>query len=159
MKKNKNLNNDLIKLRSIANYQFGKNVGEKLFPKDSVIVKSKNTGKIRYIYYNNKLLATLRAKDGLLALTLDGAERILKVKNLYCKVKIKNEAAKHVAEGKNVFAKHIIEVDDALRPQDEVIVVDENDNLVAVGKAVLSGEEMKSFKHGVAIKVRRGKLD
>ncbi|MEM3606959.1 MAG: PUA domain-containing protein, partial [Candidatus Bathyarchaeia archaeon] len=70
-----------------------------------------------------------------------------------------NEAAKHVAEGKNVFAKHIIEVDDALRPQDEVIVVDENDNLVAVGKAVLSGEEMKSFKHGVAIKVRRGKLD
>ena len=159
MKKNKELNRDLIKVRSIANYQFGKNIGKMLFPENSIIVKSKNTGKIRYIYYNNKLLATLRAKDGLLALTLDGAERILKVKTLRCKIKIKNEAAKYVIEGKNVFAKHVIEVNEDLRPQDEVIVVDEEDNLVAVGKAVLSGEEMKAFKHGVAVKVRRGKLN
>lgn len=159
MRRSKGLNMDLIKIRSIANYQFGKNVGEKLFPKESVIIKSKSTGKIKYIYYNNKLLATLRAKNGLLALTLDGAERILKVKTLHCKVKIKKEAAKYVAEGRNVFAKHVMEADEELRPQDEVIVVDEGNNLIAVGKAVLSGEEMKAFKHGVAVKVRRGKVN
>jgi predicted RNA-binding protein (TIGR00451 family) len=159
LRKNKNLNEDLIKVRSIANYQFGKNIGEILFPKDSIIIKSKNTGKIRYIYYGNKLLATLRAKDGLLALTLNGAERILKAKNLHCKVKVKNEAAKYIAEGKNVFAKHVIEADEDLRPQDEVIVVDENENLIAVGKAALSGEEMKAFKVGVAVKVRKGKIN
>jgi len=159
LRKHKNLNEDLIKIRSIANYQFGKNVGEILFPKDSVIIKSKNTGKIKYIYYNNKLLATLRAKDGLLALTLNGAERILKAKNLYCKVKVKKEVAKYIAEGKNVFAKHVIEADEELRPQDEVIVVDEDGNLIAVGKAALSGEEMKTFKIGVAVKIRKGKID
>jgi len=27
---------------------------------------------------------------------------------------------------------------------------------LAVGKAVLTGKEMKAFKHGVAVKVRRG---
>ncbi len=64
-----------------------------------------------------------------------------------------------MAEGRNVFAKHVVEADKELRPQDEVIVVDEEDNLVAVGKAVLSGEEMKVFKHGVAVKVRKGKLN
>ncbi|RJS74326.1 pseudouridine synthase, partial [Methanophagales archaeon] len=42
------------------------------------------------------------------------------------------------------------------RAYDEVILVDEHDNLLATGKAMLSGEEMKKFEHGVAVKVRYG---
>ena len=53
-------------------------------------------------------------------------------------------------------AKHIMKADLAIRPQNEVIIVDQKGNLVAVGKAVLSGYEMLSFKLGVAVKVRRG---
>jgi len=49
-----------------------------------------------------------------------------------------------------------MKADLAIRPQNEVIIVDQKGNLVAVGKAVLSGYEMLSFKLGVAAKVRRG---
>ncbi|RLI35427.1 pseudouridine synthase, partial [Candidatus Bathyarchaeota archaeon] len=43
-----------------------------------------------------------------------------------------------------------------IRPGDEVAVVNGEDRLLAVGKAVLSGVEMASFKSGAAVKVRRG---
>jgi predicted RNA-binding protein (TIGR00451 family) len=52
-----------------------------------------------------------------------------------------------------------VEADDEIRPKDEVIVVNENGEVLAVGRAVLSGEEMKAFKTGVAVKVRRGSLE
>ncbi|MEM3703718.1 MAG: PUA domain-containing protein [Candidatus Bathyarchaeia archaeon] len=46
-----------------------------------------------------------------------------------------------------------------IRPKDEVIVVNEKGDFLAVGKAVLSGEEMTAFKSGVAVKVRRGCME
>lgn len=148
---------ELIKLRSVANYQFGKGIGELLFPIDVMVVRSKSTGRMKYIYHGGKLLATLRPKDGLLALTLHGAERILRnAKGARLKVKVSEEAARHAAEGKNIFAKHVVEADRGLRPQDDVIIVDERGSLVAVGRAVLSGEEMEAFGRGVAVKVRKG---
>lgn len=148
---------ELIKLRGVANYQFGEGVGEVLFPSDVTVVRSRNTGRVKYIYHEGRLLATLRPKDGLLALTLHGAERILRnARGARLKVKVSKEAAKHAAEGKNVFAKHVVEANQGVRPQDDVIVVDERGALVAVGRAVLSGEEMKAFGRGVAIKVRKG---
>jgi predicted RNA-binding protein (TIGR00451 family) len=58
--------------------------------------------------------------------------------------------------GRSLFAKHVLEADPEIRPQNEVIVVDEGGELVAVGRAVLSGEEMTLFKLGAAVKVRRG---
>nr|MCG2889120.1 pseudouridine synthase [Sulfolobales archaeon] len=45
------------------------------------------------------------------------------------------------------------------RAGDEVVVVDENDALVAVGKMRVSGEEVKQYKRGVAVNVRRGAKD
>jgi len=41
---------------------------------------------------------------------------------------------------------------------EEVIVLNSKRRVVAVGKAALSGAEMKSFSKGVAVKVRRGRL-
>jgi archaeosine-15-forming tRNA-guanine transglycosylase len=38
-------------------------------------------------------------------------------------------------------------------------VVDERGGVLAVGRALLSGEEMKAFKRGVAVKVRRGRAE
>jgi predicted RNA-binding protein (TIGR00451 family) len=51
---------------------------------------------------------------------------------------------------------HVVKTDQEIRAKDEVIVVDEGGKVLAVGRAVLSGEEMKVFKIGVAVKVRRG---
>jgi predicted RNA-binding protein (TIGR00451 family) len=149
--------NALQKIRSIADYQFGRGVGEKLFPETVGIVYSKRTGRIRHVYLGEKLLATLRPTNGLFSLTITSAKRMmeqLEPKRLW--VRIQEEATPFVAEGRSVFAKHVIEADSEIRPQEEVIVVDAKDRVVAVGRAILTGGEMRAFTRGVAVRVRRG---
>ena len=141
----------------MADYQFGKGVGAELFPEDVEIIYSKRTGRIRYVYLDAKRLATLRPTDGLLSLSLAGAKRIVeKTSSAKCFVTVQSDVLKFIADGGDVFAVHIVKADDEIRPKDEIIVVDESGKILAVGKAVLSGEEMKVFKTGVAVKVRHG---
>jgi predicted RNA-binding protein (TIGR00451 family) len=154
------LENPLKRIRSVADYQFGKGVGVKLFPENVKIEFSKRTGRIRYVYLDDKRLATLRPTDGLFSLSIAGAKRIAENRDsAKCFVTVKDDVSKFIAEGGDVFAVHVVEADDEIRPKDEVIVVNENGEVLAVGRAVLSGEEMKAFKTGVAVKVRRGSLE
>jgi len=144
----------LRRIRSIANYQFGKEVGKKLFPDEVKIVYSKRTGKIRHIYLDGELLATLRPTNSLFSLTIKGAKRMMKKQRLW--IKVTAEAEPFIAKGKSVFAKHVVDADSEIRPQEEVIIINEKKEVLAVGKAMLTGKEMKSFKRGVAVRVRRG---
>jgi len=147
----------LRKIRCIADYQFGRGVGDVLFPEEVVIIHSKRTGRIRYVYLHGELLATLRPLDGLFSLTVEGARRILEgglAKEML--VVVMDEAAPFVRMGRNVFAKHVVDAAERILPQEEVIVVDGNGEVLAVGRAALTGREMKAFKRGVAVRVRRG---
>jgi predicted RNA-binding protein (TIGR00451 family) len=149
--------NELLKIRSIADYQLGKGAGKALFPDKVNIVLSRNTGRIRHIYLGHELLVTLRPTDGMFSLTLAGAKRLIKgVKSPRLWVKVQKDIESFIAQGKSVFAKHVVDADEEIRPQEEVIIIGENNRVLAVGKAVLTGKEMKAFKHGVAVKVRRG---
>jgi predicted RNA-binding protein (TIGR00451 family) len=149
---------DLVQqIRTVADFQLGKGVGKALFPDDVQIVLSRRTGRIRHVYWNGKLLATLRPTDGLFSLTVEGAKRLLeRVKPRRLWVKVQEDVEPFVAQGKSVFAKHVVDADEEIKPQEEVIVIGEGNRVLAVGKAVLTGREMKAFKHGVAVKVRRG---
>ena len=141
----------------MADYQFGKGVGAKLFPENVEIAYSKRTGRIRYIYLNGKRLATLRPTDGLFSLSIKGAKRIAEnAGSAKCFVTVQNNVSRFIAEGGDVFTVHVVKADDEIRSKDEVIVVDEDGRVLAVGRSVLSSEEIKSFKVGVAVKVRRG---
>jgi len=147
----------LRRIRSIADYQFGKGVGFKLFPENVKILHSKTTGRIRYVNLNGKRLATLRPTDGLLSLSITAAQRIVEnADSARCLVTVQNDVSRFVADGGDVFAAHVIKADDAIHAKDEVIVVDEVGKILAVGRAVLSSSEMKAFKTGVAVKVRHG---
>lgn len=154
------MNDDLTRVRATADYQFGRKVGSKLFPSEVRIIHSPRTGRIRYIHLQGKRLATLRPTDGLLSLSLSGAERILEyARNAKCMVKVKNDVAKFISEGGDVFSAHVVKADAELRARDEVIVTDERGELLAVGRAVLSAAEMGVFRRGVAVKIRRGLLE
>jgi len=147
----------LEKIRKIADYQLGKGAGNALFPDNADVVFSKRTGRIRHIYLKRKLLATLRPTDGMFSLTLVGAKRLLRgTSSPRLWVKVSSEAAPFVSEGRSVFAKHIIAADSEIRPQEEVIVLNEHGKVLAVGKAILTGREMTAFKRGVAVRVRKG---
>jgi uncharacterized protein with predicted RNA binding PUA domain len=154
------LQDALTRVRSIADYQFGKGVGTRLFPDNVYIMYSKRTGRIRYVYLNGKRLVTLRPLDGLFSLSIMGATRIAENStSAKCFVTVREDVSKFIGAGGDVFSVHVVEVDDEIRSKDEVIVVGKDGKVLAVGRAVLSGEEMKVFKSGVAVKVRRGCME
>lgn len=147
---------ELLKLRAIADYQFGPGSGRLLFPDYRVkIARSPRTNRTRYVYVDGSLVATVRPKDGHLTLTIEGARALLNLKGRYT-VQVKTEAIPMVKRGGDVFAKHVVTADAEIRPRDEVIIIDEQGSLIAVGRAVLNGEEMVAFKSGIAVKTRRG---
>jgi uncharacterized protein with predicted RNA binding PUA domain len=152
-----NLENTLNRIRSVADYQFGKGVGSRFFPDDVEVIYSKVTGRIRYVYLDGDRLVTLRPTDGMFSLSIAGAKRIAEGKaSAKCFVTVRTDVAAFIAEGGDVFAVHVVEADSEIRSKDEVIVVDESYKVLAVGRAILSGEEMRVFKRGIAVKVRRG---
>jgi uncharacterized protein with predicted RNA binding PUA domain len=144
----------LTRIRSVADYQFGRGVGAVLFPEGVEVAFSRRTGRIRYVFLGGKRLATMRPTDGLFSLSLAGACRI--VGRAKCVVVVRDDVARFVAEGGDVFAAHVVSVEDDVRARDEVVVADEAGRILAVGRAVLSGAEMRAFRRGVAVKVRRG---
>lgn len=149
----------LHKIRSIADYQFGRHAGENLFPNDVNISFSRRTGRIRHVYLKGKLLATLRPTDGFFSLTLEGARSLSKLVPQRLWVKVQSDVADFISKGRSVFAKHIIDCDIEIRPGEEVVVLNNHNAVLAVGRALLSGEEMKSFNNGAAVRVRRGNAE
>jgi uncharacterized protein with predicted RNA binding PUA domain len=147
----------LLRIRSVADYQFGRGVGQMLFPETVEIQFSKATGRIRYVNQNGERLATLRPTDGLLSLSIKAARPLAENKSpAHCFVTVRNDVAKYIAEGGDVFALHVVKVNEEIHAKDEVIVMDESGNVLAVGRALLSSSEMRAFKTGVAVKVRHG---
>jgi predicted RNA-binding protein (TIGR00451 family) len=112
---------------------------------------------MRHIYKNGKLIATLRPKDGYLALTTEGALLLISgMKQPPNLVVVQDDVADFIRSGGDVFAKHVVRADEVLRPAEEVLVTNEEGKLIGVGKAVLSGNDMMHFKRGVAVRIRRG---
>lgn len=147
----------LEKTRKIADYQFGKGVGKALIPNDAKITLSRTTGRIRHIHSKGKLLATLRPTDGMFSLTINGAKRLNQDCYIsYMMVEVSKDVAPFIAKGNSVFAKHVTHASAELRPYEETIIRNKNGEVLAVGKAVLTGREMMTFKRGVAVRVRRG---
>jgi len=150
------MDSNLKRVRVIADYQFGRGVGAALFP-ENVEFQFSSTGRVRQILSQRERLATLRAKDGMLTLSIKGAQRIhgfLAYPKM--RVVVNPEAAPFVSQGKNAFSRHVANVDPDIRAGDEVLLVDREDRLLATGQAKLSPEEMLSFKKGVAVEVRYG---
>ena len=62
----------------------------------------------------------------------------------------------HALDGKSVFCKFVVDCDYDIRARDEVLIVNEEDKLLAYGKSLLSACEIKEFESGQAIKTRKG---
>jgi len=149
--------NDHKRIKMIADYQFGAGTGEGLFNEEVKIVKSRKTGKIRHIYDGDELIATLRASDGVYVLAREGARRLHR--NLpYPKnrVVVNEDAEPFAREGKSIFAKFVINCDIDIHAKEEVLIVNEQDQLLAFGKSILNGKEILDFNTGQAVKTRKG---
>ena len=146
----------LKRVRTIADYQFGKGTGVMLFP-ENVEFQFSTTGRVRTILLGKSRIATVRAQDGLLTLGITGARGLHGIiRSPRLRVVVNSDSAPFVLKGKNAFARHVVTVDPDIRAGQEILVVDEKDSLLATGKAVLSASEMLAFKKGMAVDIRSG---
>ena len=142
----------LLKISHTIDSLFGKGVSKSL-PKEIEINFSKRTGRIKSVFYKEKLLCTLRI-DGGLAITPFFAQLLLKNKKFKenC-IEINKEAAPFVSNGRSVFCKHVLRCGKNVEISSDTPILYRN-KVIAVGRAVLSSQMITDFQRGVAIKVR-----
>lgn len=145
---------EVRELQAIASLQF-RGVGRKFIPENILVVRSPKTYRIRAVLLDNKVLATVRASDYKLLLRIHGGHRLNNVlEKPFLRVMVSNKYSVFIAKGGNVFAPHIVYMDPEIRPHDEVLVVDEDWKLLAVGKAILPGWIATLFSRGEVVRVR-----
>ena len=148
---------DVKKVKAIADYQFGMGAGEALFKGNINIEKSKKTGKIRHIYDGKTLIVNMRASDSYLILSKEGAKRLHAAMPFpQNRVVVNDDSVPFALDGKSVFCKFVVDCDENIRSKDEVLIVDEDDKLLAYGKSLLGACEIEQFETGQAIKTRKG---
>ncbi len=144
---------------SILSYQFNEKFAtEFLSAFEKMSFKfSKNTGKLKHILNDKVIQANYRPSLGTFSITIEAAKRILhKIDFPYLRVQVQSDVSEFISNGKSVFAKHVKSIDPNLKIGNEVFVVDEQDNLLAIGKLSLPPKYIPYFKFGSAVNVRRG---
>ncbi|RLG08230.1 MAG: pseudouridine synthase, partial [Thaumarchaeota archaeon] len=71
------------------------------------------------------------------------------------KVIVKKKAVEKIKRGMSPLARDVIYYDERIRPGDEVLLLDEDGNFMAVGRAVVSGSTIKGLERGVVVKIRK----
>ena len=143
---------NVLKLQHTIDSLFGNGVSKSL-PKDLEITYSRKTGRIRTVLYKDKLLCTLRI-DGGLAISTFFAQLLLKSKSFRenC-IEINEDAYPFVLKGRSVFCKHVVKCGKNVRISADTPIIFKN-QVIAVGKAILSYDMITDFNQGVAVKVR-----
>jgi 7-cyano-7-deazaguanine tRNA-ribosyltransferase len=152
---------DFTRLKDIADYQFGHGAGDVLFgfePNALKIEKSRKTKKIRHVYEDDEIIVNMRANDGFLILSDLGAKRLHDYfDSPHMRVVVSEDSEPYALQGKSVFNKFVLDCDENIRRNDEVLIVNKDDKLLAFGKSLLSSYEIKDFDNGQAIKTRKWK--
>ena len=134
-------------LRSIADYQFGKGV-KLLFSEEAGKLVVKGRFPKYQLFAGKKQLATLVPQYGMLALSLEGAELMIKAEKYVV------EIDDFIPRG-SILAPGILKADPHIRPNDEVIVLGKR--ALCVGRALMSGDEMMKSSRGIAVDLRHVK--
>lgn len=149
-------NADLPALRTIADYQFSAGAGDALFPESTLTIRRTASGRPQQVLVDGDRLVSFTT-DGRFTLGLAGGRRLAQaLSEPTCRVIVDDESEPFIRDGKNVFAKFVCDVDDAIRAGDELIVTHERGDVLAVGRAELSADAIQDFETGMAVKVREG---
>ncbi|MEM3670523.1 MAG: PUA domain-containing protein [Thermoprotei archaeon] len=118
------------------------------------IRKSPRTGRPRIVENERGPVAVFR-EDGYLILEKEGL-MLLKGVALMKKLVITDQAASFVAEGKDMFCKHLAEYTGKHYVGEDVIVISSDDVPLACGQLVILPREAKFFNRGVLVRTRIG---
>ncbi len=134
-------------LRSVARYQFNSRDADVLIP-SGYKIKGRFS---RRLFYENEQVATLQFDTGLFSLNLKGGKLLTEAGVNRVEINFKLET-------NTLFAPGVMNAHPGILPKDEVIITRKGE-VVAVGKAIMSGEEMIRATKGVAVRIRHRKKD
>ncbi|AGF96719.1 archaeosine tRNA-ribosyltransferase type 2 [Methanosarcina mazei Tuc01] len=134
-------------VKAVASYQFGEGA-KYLFSGEVGTPVVKGRFPKYQLFVGKKQLATLIPQYGMLALSPEGGELVLKSEKYVVKID------DFVPRG-SILAPGVLEADHGIRPNDEVIVLGKR--ALCVGRAAMSGKEMEKSGRGVAVDVRHVK--
>lgn len=137
-----NKSHKLHDLRSIARYQFNTKKADKLIPDDTKTHGRFNTR----IMSNKEQLATLHFETGLYTLNLAAGEILKeeKINRVFINFDLKTST---------LFTPGIDKADENIIPNDEVVII-RDDEVIGVGKSMMTGEELTNATKGIGIKIR-----
>jgi archaeosine synthase len=138
---------DTERLHALVDYQFGKNISFLMFPDKYHITGKPYQNSL--VFRNRKQMGVIQRLTGQLSLTLETARILVEKKQYY----IKFEGTE--LKGSTLFAVGVIDADPQIRPTDAVVIIDENDQLTAVGHAIVSGNDMLTMASGQVAKIKQ----
>jgi len=146
------------KIRALLAHQWGIEPESLFKMKDFDITFSKTTGKIRHVSKGEDIIFTVVPNTGLLIPTFAGGLELLNlgISSDYI-VTMDSSVAEFVAKGKSALSKFVSSASQSIISGEEVLIVDEDSNLLGVGRAVLDGKEMLAFKRGAAVATRHSR--
>ena len=133
-------------MRATADFQFGPGAGKLLIPDGAKLGGKPYRQIIGRI--DKEQVCSFIADVGSISLTLSGARLLTPLKQYWVRL----DAPK--VKGGSIFAVGISEADLDIRPGDEVIILNNDDLVIAVGKSEMSGREMCELSRGRAVTVR-----
>lgn len=142
---------ELLHLRAVAAYQWDWRVAANLVRDGEEYIVDFRRGRPRHVILEGRVYLTLRPGDGLFSLTLSSAERVREA----------SEPPRYrviVRRGEfqgSVLAPIVASIDPRLRPGDEVLVVDEDDKLLGVGRLRVPPRALEALSRGEIVRVRR----
>jgi predicted RNA-binding protein (TIGR00451 family) len=146
-------------IQEIIDYQFGPGCGSSFLPQNEMIIlnRAPDIDRLDEIIFDGNVQGAIKfdldRKRFRFLPRISGAKRFLKMVNKGL-IQVDEGAIIPVLTGSNVLAPGIVEVSDGISKGDEVLVVDLNFNIIGLGMAHMSSEEMSSSDHGMAVKVR-----
>ena len=125
------------------NYLYGEDIDELFKEREIRYELSNNTNRLRFIYVDDKLFATITS-NGTYALTIHAANILINYSDYMrnC-VMIRNDVEQFIKVGGSVFNKHIIDAGKNVLPDSEAIIINKNKKVIVVGKALTSNDIMK----------------
>ncbi len=137
---------------SLLAFQFSWRVADAFYAlRDSVTITVAR-GRIRYVYINGKHALTLRPTTGLFTISKVMGRVIVRAEpSPRFRVIVRGDRD---IRG-SVLARDLVEMDDNIRPGDEVVVVTPGDEVLATGRARVSAGLARSLEYGEVVRVRR----
>jgi archaeosine-15-forming tRNA-guanine transglycosylase len=157
----------ISKLKMSLDYIFGKGASQPIDFASLDFEYSRKTGRIRHVIErgSGNILFTFRS-DGSIAPTIFGAKAMLRgsvkskskenLKRPRWTITVLDGVSDFVASGKTVFCRHVVACHGSLLAAEDVVILNEQGELLGVGRTAVPALVMKQFKRGVAVKVREG---